>query len=101
MAGHVYSVQYFDFGRLLTFPSLSSFSLGRPFRVDSEEITVAKPNTSPNNSYSDLHWINYPAETAASDTSQPDQATSLVSAQWVSLCEELAPLVRVLSVLPI
>jgi hypothetical protein len=83
---------------------LWSFSLGRPFRVDSEEITVARPNSTAAFAVNNA-WIQYPAnptELAINEATQPDNdMTSLVASQWVSLCEELAPLIRVLYVVPI
>ena len=80
------------------FVSLLSFSLGRPFRADSEEVTVKKPGQASDSTCET--WIAYPTASANSLVDTSPQRTgdplNLVAEQWVSLCEALAPLIRVL-----
>ena len=77
---------------------LWSFSLGRPFRVDSEELTVERPGASVQRSLG--RWAansDFATTTTVDLDLQPeDHVSELVVAQWVSLCDELAPLIRVL-----
>ncbi|RDW91790.1 hypothetical protein BP5796_01184 [Coleophoma crateriformis] len=79
---------------------LWSFSLGRPFRIDGEEITVARPGVG-SQAVSGT-WTAYTNASSGADALVDEErqmcgnTSSLVTAQWVSLCVELAPLFRVL-----
>ncbi|KAK5049316.1 hypothetical protein LTR84_004245 [Exophiala bonariae] len=79
---------------------LWSFSLGRPFRVDSEEVTVkrlprARSSTNSERCIDSLissAMISPPIEVSQNG----NETLYLVVEQWVSFCEQLAPLVRIL-----
>ncbi|OQU97220.1 Fungal specific transcription factor domain-containing protein isoform 2 [Cladophialophora immunda] len=76
-----------------------SFSLGRPFRVDSEELTVKRLGSTLLSHSDSLALWPTTSSTASplSHTSQRLKSLScLVLEQWVYFCEELAPLIRVL-----
>lgn len=67
--------------------SLSSFHFGRPFRVDSEEITVQPPCRPRDDSTGEREELGSPRTTTqATDT--------IVLREWVYLCETLVPLIR-------
>ena len=75
--------------------------MGRPFRVDSEEVTVKRlPRT---RTLTDVERWTDSLTTSTTTSSLPsvsqksDESLYLVAEQWVSFCEELAPLVRILS----
>lgn len=78
---------------------LWSFTLGRPFRVDSEELSV-KPPSGTSLSAPDT-WDKYTSASSAMSSGQHGFSTEggvagLVAEQWVSLCGQLAPFIRVL-----
>lgn len=94
---------------LLTAVSLWSFSFGRPFRVDSEEVTVKLPASA--SKYSATATVpatqriaqsagNHLSATTILESSETFETSAelsyLVLEQWVFLCELLAPLMRVL-----
>lgn len=66
--------------------SLSSFHLGRPFRIDSEEVTVLTP-------YRAAIHRSEESERGNLDESQQD-GNMLILREWVYLCETLVPLIR-------
>ncbi|KUJ19527.1 uncharacterized protein LY89DRAFT_613222 [Mollisia scopiformis] len=76
---------------------LWSFSLGRPFRIDGEEITVPAPGGGSYDTgityFQTAPEVPIPAE---DNRQRPTDISILVAAQWVTLCSELAPLFRVL-----
>lgn len=72
---------------LIRDPSLSSFHFGRPFRIDSEEITVQMPFHLDHESNNDV-WQQ------ATDNANTKDAGMAVLKEWVFLCETLVPLIR-------
>lgn len=69
--------------------SLSSFHFGRPFRIDSEEITVESP--------ADLSGDQIQGEQQSSRlTSASTDTHMMVLKEWVFLSETLVPLIRTL-----
>lgn len=80
-------------------PRLWSFSLGRPFRVDSEELTIKPPGSSTPLGSVPLGTtapILYNSSAIQRTSEGSNDIAELVASQWVALCDELAPLVRVL-----
>ncbi|KAK5351976.1 hypothetical protein LTS03_003743 [Exophiala xenobiotica] len=79
---------------------LWGFSLGRPFRVDSEEITVKRSPRTGSLTDSERWTDSLTTSTATSPlpsvSERSRESSYLVVEQWVSFCEELAPLVRTL-----
>lgn len=83
--------------------SLWGFSLGRPFRVDSEEVTVKRLPRSATLADFERWTDSFTTSTATSSlpsvSERSGESSYLVVEQWVSFCEELAPLVRILLVI--
>lgn len=83
--------------------SFWSFSFGRPFRVDSEEITVKSIPTIPSSNLSAQvrasesgSLANAASAQSSASLASSDELSDLVLHQWVLLCEQLAPLIRIL-----